>query len=291
MSQPTPQEVLEMAKRDIAARRQPPPSKVDPPQRARGWSIAFVSLLSVLLVGLLVFPGPPLDQKLQMVGYGICAQLHSVQLGGLTLPICARNTGIYMGFLTTFLYLLAIGRAQAAKLPPISVTVALMLFVVIMGVDGFNSLFVDLFLPHLYTPRNDLRTFTGIGMGVAIAVMLLLILNLSLRREADLEQRVMKNWWELLGALGINYLLLAALYGNLSFMYWPIAILSAVGIVGVLYCVNLLMTALVLRLEGQIAQFAQLARPATLALIFTVAQLALLASLRIFLETRGMIIQ
>ena len=42
----------------------------------------------------------------------------------------------------------------------------------------------DLFLPHLYVPRNDLRTLTGIGTGMALGVALLLILN---KRELPSE--------------------------------------------------------------------------------------------------------
>jgi len=211
-------------------------------------------LAGVLLLGLLAWPGMPLEWKMFAVVHGVCAQAHTVDMAGLRLPLCARNTGIYSGFLISIVYLLALGRARAAKLPPWPILITLLVFVLIMAFDGFNSMLVDLFMPHLYTPRNELRTLTGIGMGVAMAVLLFLILNISLRSNANTEQRVIGTWLELGGALLINLLVLAAMYGNVGLMFWPIAISAWLGITGVLYCVNLLLTALFMRYEGAVTR-------------------------------------
>jgi hypothetical protein len=159
-----------------------------------------------------------------------------------------------------------------------------------MAVDGFNSMLVDMFMPHLYTPQNELRTLTGIGMGVAMAVLLFLILNLSLRAHPDTEQRVIGTWLELGGALLINLLVLAAMYGNVGLMFWPIAISAWLGITGVLYLINVLLTALFMGYEGKVVRVAQLARPATIALVFTLGELAALSAARFWLEAQGMII-
>jgi ABC-type amino acid transport system permease subunit len=186
--------------------------------------------------------------------------------------------------------LLALGRRRAAKLPPWPITVALGVFIAIMAVDGLNSMFVDMFLPHLYTPQNWLRTLTGIGMGTAMAVLLLLILNISLRRDHDDQQRIVGNWLELGGALLINGLVLLAIYGNIEIMYWPIAVAAWLGIIGVLYCVNLLLAALFMRYEGIVTRVAQLAKPATFALVFTLIELGALSMMRFWLEAQGLIV-
>ncbi len=151
-------------------------------------------------------------------------------------------------------------------------------------------MFVDMFLPHLYTPQNWLRTLTGIGMGTAVAVILLLILNISLRRDFDNQQRIIGNWLELAGALIINGLVVLAIYGNVGLLYWPIAAVAWLGITGVLYSVNLLLTALFMRYEGTVTQFAQLAKPATFALVFTLIELGLLSAGRFWLEAQGLIV-
>jgi hypothetical protein len=152
-------------------------------------------------------------------------------------------------------------------------------------------MFRDLFLAHLYTPRNELRTLTGIGLGVALAVAMLVIMNLALRREPDAEQRVMRGWIELGGALLLNLLVLAAIYGNVALMYWPIAVLAWLGIVGILFVVNLLVVALAMRYDGAVTHVAQLARPATVALVVTLAMLGSMSWLRFWLEGQGLILQ
>jgi hypothetical protein len=288
MSQQTSDEILEMARREIAARKVQ--ATEERKYRDLPWRYAFFGLIGALLLGLIAWPGMPLDRKMYSVVHGVCAQIHNVQVGGLDLPLCARNTGIYSSFLITGLYLLALGRRRAAKLPPWPITVALALFVVIMGVDGLNSMMVDMFMPHLYTPQNWIRTLTGIGMGISIAAVMLLILNVSLRRDADTQQPIVASWLELGGALLINGLVWVAIYGNLGIMYWPVAIVAWLGITGVLYCVNLLLTALFMRYEGIVTQAAQLAKPASFALLFTLFELGALSAMRFWLEAQGLLV-
>jgi hypothetical protein len=288
MSDRTSDEILELARKEIAARKaQASETRLT---RESAWRYGFFGLAGALLLSLIAWPGLPLDRKMYSVVHGVCAQIHNVQVGGLDLPLCARNTGIYSSFLITSLYLLALGRRRAAKLPPWPITVALGVFIAIMAVDGLNSMFVDMFLPHLYTPQNWLRTLTGIGMGTAMAVLLLLILNISLRRDHDDQQRIVGNWLELGGALLINGLVLLAIYGNIEIMYWPIAVAAWLGIIGVLYCVNLLLAALFMRYEGMVTRVAQLAKPATFALVFTLIELGALSTMRFWLEAQGLIV-
>jgi len=288
MSDRTSDEILELARKEIAARKaQASETRLT---RESAWRYGFFGLAGALLLSLVAWPGIPLDRKMYSVVHGVCAQIHNVRVGGLDLPLCARNTGIYSSFLITSLYLLALGRRRAAKLPPWPITIALGLFIAIMAVDGLNSMFVDMFLPHLYTPQNWIRTLTGIGMGTAMAVLLLLILNISLRRDYDDQQRIIGNWLELGGALLINGLVLLAIYGNVEIMYWPIAVAAWLGITGVLYCVNLLLAALFMRYEGMVTRVAQLAKPATFALVFTLIELGALSTMRFWLEAQGLIV-
>ncbi len=281
MQSPSEAQILELAQQRIADRRR---------GQEQRWRMIFLGALSALLLVLVLWPGLPLQQKLYAVGHGICAQEHSVDVGGLTLPICARNTGIYGSYLLTTIVLLAVGRGRAGKVPSGPLLLTLVLFVAIMGVDGFNSLFNDMLLPHLYTPMNWLRTLTGIGMGVAIAVFVLMILNTTLRADLDPNQAVVGNWLELGGLLLLNTLLLVAMYGNLSFMYWPVAIISTVGIVGVLYAVNMMLAAVATGYEGKVRSWAQLGRPATIALVMTLIEVGALSGVRYWMESQGMMV-
>lgn len=293
MSDPTPDDVIRLAQQQIAQRRAADDLRSDPtagPAPDRRWRLFFGGLFAVLLAALLFWPGQPLEWKMYAVVHGVCAQQHNIFLGDLQFPLCARNSGIYLSFLLTTLFIYAIGRGRAGGLPPLPITVTLLLFVAIMGVDGFNSLFVDIGRQPLYTPDNFVRTLTGMGMGIAIAVMLHLVLVKTLRKDVDDSRRILGGWGELLGVLAVNLLALGAIYGNLSFMFWPLAFLAFFGITGVLYLVSLLLTALVMGYEGRVTQLRQLARPATVALIPTLLMLGAMSWLRFWLEGQGLII-
>lgn len=288
MSDKTPDEVLRLAQEQIAARNAATTSGRT--QRETPWRWLFLSAFGVLMLALLFSPGAPLEWKMYAVVHGVCAQQHNIFLGDLQFPLCARNSGIYMSFTLTLLYLFAIGRGRAGRVPPWPISIVLLLFVAIMAVDGFNSLFVDIGLPSLYTPMNWLRTLTGMGMGVSIAVLLLLVFNVSLRRDVEDQTPVLRSFLELGGILLVNFLALAAIYGNLSITFWPLAFMAFFGITGVLYMVCLLLTSLFMGYEGSVTSLRQLARPATVALIPTLILLLSMSWARFWLEGQGLVL-
>ncbi len=286
MTPPSPDEVIRIAQQRIGE-RQAAGARVEV-RSERPWRWFFVALAAVLLAALFFWPGAPLEWKMYAVVHGVCAQQHNIFLGNLQFPLCARNSGIYLSFMLTMLFIYAIGRGRAGGLPPWSIVATLLLFVALMAVDGFNSLFVDLGRPHLYTPDNFLRTLTGMGMGMFIAVLLHIILVKTLRRDVDDGQAVLRNWWELMGIIAVNLLALGAIYGNLSVMFWPLAFLAFFGIIGVLYLVALLLTSLVMGYEGSVTHLRQLARPAVVAVIPTLLILGSMSWLRFWLEGLGL---
>ncbi|WP_298821541.1 DUF2085 domain-containing protein [Chloroflexus sp.] len=259
-------------------------------QRQLPWGAIFLGSFGALLLALLFSPGMPLEWKMYAVVHGICAQQHNIFVGGLQFPLCARNSGIYLSFMLTFLYLYAIGRGRAGKIPPWHISLTLLAFVGIMAIDGFNSLLLDLGLPNWYTPDNFLRTLTGMGMGITIATALHLVLNNTLRQNVDPQQPIFASWWELIGIIAIDLLALAAIYGNLGITFWPLAFLAFFGILGVLYLVSLLLTSLFMGYEGKVISLRQLAAPATIALIPTLLIAGVMSWLRFWMESMGLIL-
>jgi uncharacterized membrane protein len=245
--------------------------------------------MGVLLVGLLLTPGIPLDQKMYMVLHGMCSQDHTVSLGGITFPICARCSGIYITTVITTIYLWAIGRGRAGRVPPWPISAVLLLLVLLMGIDGLNSMTTAMGAWSLYEPMNELRSITGTGMGVGMAVLLMLMINIALRKDVQDQQPVLQSWRELATVLILNSLVLVAIYGNLDFMAWPLAITAFLGMSGVIYAVSLLLVSLFMGYDGAVTSLAQLAKPATLALIPTVVILIGMASLRYWLEAQGVL--
>ncbi len=275
------EEILERARREMAARRV---ARATPAHSDQAWLWAFVAVGTTLLLGLLFLPIHGLDYRLQMVVHGVCAQAHYLNIGLLRMPLCARNTGIYAGFAGTLLALLALGRARAAALPPIAVSLALIVGAGAMVVDGLNSLLLDVGGYNAYRPMNELRLVTGLLMGTAIAVFMLLMLNVALRAGARKEQRVVGSVAEYAALLLVDAAVYLLIFFGPAQLYYPLAILSVAGIVGVLFACNLFVLAMVGGLEGRVVKLRQLARPATFALVCTAAELVLLAGLRIWVE-------
>src|SRR6185437_6491608 len=92
---------------------------------------------------------------------------------------------IYLGFSIGVMALFARGKGRTVQPPRGWVALVLLAFIALMGIDGFNSLFLDLHLPHLYQPSNLLRLTTGLLTGTAMAAFLLPIANGILWRNPD----------------------------------------------------------------------------------------------------------
>lgn len=253
-------------------------------QEQQPWLWAFLGVGLTLVIGVLFVPLGTLADRLQLIVHGVCAQQNRIYLGPYTLPLCARNTGIYAGFLATLLYLVVLGRGRAARLPPLPIAGFLVAAIAAMGIDGFNSLARDVGGYNVYTPDNRLRVITGLGMGMALGAFMPLMFNLSLRYDARREQRIVANWIEVLGMLVVSALVYTLLFFAPVWLFYPLAIFSIVGIVGVLFVANLFVIAMVSGLENRIRKLRQLARPATYGLALTAIELALLAGLRYWLE-------
>ncbi len=281
MSQPPPDEILELARERIAARRdaERATNDVAAARRERRWGVAFLLLLSTLLLTFVLWPGATLEWKLDAAVHGLVAQKHLVFLGERPLPLCARNLGIYSVFLLTLGYLWARGRGHAAALPPRPLLAVLGLGVLAMGFDGVNSLLEDTGRAYLYVPRHDLRTITGALFAIALTPIILLVFNQALRANAERERPVLE-WRDFGGLLVVNGLFVALAYSGLALLYWPLALLGVVGIIGELFTMFLLVTAVALGYSRRVTSLAQLGRPACIALLLTVAFAGGLALLR-----------
>ena len=254
----------------------------DPPQwLLLGLGAAF----AVALLALAFWPGGTLIERLRALDSGICAQLptHSFYPGGQRLPLCSRNTGIYLGLGMGVIALFARGKGRSARMPQGWVALTLLGFVALMGIDGFNSLFLDLHLPHLYQPNNLLRLTTGLLTGTAMAAFLVPVTNGILWRRPD--ARAAYGSLRFLVLL-VPFLLLAflAVVSQWGWLLYPIALLSSAAVVLALTLINL---TFVLALSGYVERFD---RAVQVAPAFSLAVgLALLELLGLFFLKQSML--
>ncbi|HYF63795.1 MAG TPA: DUF2085 domain-containing protein [Herpetosiphonaceae bacterium] len=260
--------------------RQPLPQRDERPAL---WGFLAV-LLTLTLGGLLLLPGS-LAERLSWVVHGVCAKEHTLSLGGVVLPLCQRNTGIYSGFLATVLTLALLGRGRAARLPTKPILVLLGFNVAWMGLDGFNSLFLDIGAPNLYPPQPVLRILSGLAMGMSMGTMLVFAFNSTLRANPRRDQRVLGSWRDVAAVALVELALFALIQLAGPVIAYPLAIFSTLGILLVMFGVNVLVIAMVSRYEGAVTRMGQLARPGMLALVLTALEFGLLAWARIAVES------
>ena len=285
--------VLERARKQVEQRKaerqnviveQPRLRRAAMPSDDRPALWGFIGLLLTLVIGALVLIPGAFADKLGWVVHGVCSKEHTLTLGGTVMPLCQRNTGIYAGFLATVLTLFALGRSHAAKLPPRPIWLLLLFNVVWMGIDGFNSLFLDMGIWHPYTPQPVLRILSGLAMGMSMGIMLLFAFNLTVRADARRDQPIVGSWRDIGIIAAIELLLFVLIQLAGSIIAYPLAIFSTIGILLVMFSVNVMLVSMVTRYEGSITKLAQLARPGMVALILTAVEFGALAWGRIVLE-------
>jgi len=253
-----------------------------------------IGVYVMLLAGVFLFPSVPIPSwpggtvswNMYATVHGVCAQMHNTTIGGMQLPLCARNTGIYGAMTISLLAMWALGRIRTTNFPPLWMTITLLIPVVIVAVDGLNSLFVDLSYASLYPPRNQLRTLTGAMAGIAIAPFFVPLFNRVLRRNGT-PSPVMANAIDLLVLWGLAFCFSMLVVIGPSWSFWPIAIVSWLGIVGILLISNGFAVAVAFGYDQRVTHVRELAAPVLVATAITIAELALMSWLRFGFELNG----
>ena len=198
----------------------------------------------------------------------------------MQLSLEARKVGMYVGFLAVWIYMLWLGRVRAKGMPAPWILVLLIIFVGVMGFDGFNAFFYDLkFVPHLYTPRLDLRLATGLLCGYAFAGILTPVVNYTLWRDNDTRPILAdaKQFFGAFIALAIVYVLTASGWGILVY---PLSIISSFSVLILVALINMVFLITLFRKEYSCVTWRDALNPFTLAIVFALCELGALSTLR-----------
>jgi hypothetical protein len=183
---------------------------------------------------------------------------------------------MYLGALTAVGGLLAMGKARHGGFPRPALLALFGLFAAAWAVDGLNS-YLTLIpgAPHAYEPNNVFRITTGLLMGLTLGTIVFAGVNQNAWREWKREP-VVGSFREagvlvlLAGAVG-----LLVLAENPLILY-PLALLSAAGVLVVLGLVYTVVALIVLRRENRIESWRDLVLPLGLGLGLALLQIGLL---------------
>jgi uncharacterized membrane protein len=167
---------------------------------------------------------------LHRIGYAVCHQIseRTIFIDGKQLPVCARDTGLYLGSLISLLFILLTKRRKSTTIPTLPLSLSFVFFFFLMGLDALTS------YTGLRNTTNNIRLITGLLSGLGFPFFLYPILRDNII-ESEKDIVVLKNWiWFVLLLLlsAVTFLLLTTYNTNL---FLPVAILIIIGIISLHY--------------------------------------------------------
>jgi len=237
--------------------------------------------IAIIVAFLLAPPRSPLE-KANLIGYAICHQLasRSYHPGGRQLPMCARCTGTHLGTLLGFISLWAMGRRRASNLPPGKALAVLVSFIALTAIDGLNS-YLSSFpsFPHLYEPRNIFRLTTGTLNVLALSIIVNPLFNLTLWKEAN-PKRAIRNLHEL-SCLTIPAIpLIWAVHSQMAFLFYPLVILSILGVLVMLTVLNTMILLILTHRENAAMTWGDAFWPLTIGLAAAIMEIGAMVLVR-----------
>lgn len=242
-----------------------------------------IPLAATLALAAWFYIAPPgLLGKADAVGYAVCHRIdeRSFHVFGRQLPLCARCTGEFNAAAIALIFQGFVSRRRN-KLPSRGILAVMVVFFLAFAVDGSNSYLYLLkqsspgildAIPNLYAPNNTLRLFTGSGMGIALAAVLYPVVQQTIWRESDERPAL---GWKSFGILTAIVLIVDLLVLTDSpIVLYPVAILSTLGVLGLLTMVFSILWMIIMRTENSFDTLGQLwlsgAAGLTLALLLIV---------------------
>lgn len=256
------------------------PTRVEADSNDRSRFAPLIAVV-VLAVSAALLPRDSL-RALDLIGYAVCHRIpeRSFFVGGMQLPVCARDTGMFSGALLGIVGFCLALRVRAAQFPKRPFLFVFAAFFLAWAFDGFNS-YVALATgsPLVYQPQNWLRLTTGALMGVTLSAFVVPLFNQGVWRNNTAVPSV-TSWRDLAWLALIGLGIIAVVLWQPSFLYGPIAAISSVGALALLVIVNGMLVLIVMKRHGQIERWSQLIFPAIAGLFFAITEILVIDVLR-----------
>ena len=251
--------------------------------RQAPWKGLVYLAAGLLLIGWLANTPAGFSGKARAVGYAVCHQIdgRTFHIGNWAFPLCARCTGMYLGAVLGLAYQSVFGRRRCGT-PPWRVIGILAVLLGLFGIDGVNS-YLHFFpgFPTLYEPQNWLRLVTGTGMGLVISAALFPSFNQTIWSGWDARPAI-TGLRSLFGLLLLAAGLVGLVLGNNPVILYPLAFISAGGVLLLLTMIYSIVVVMVIRKENQFQHWNQLLLPLTAGFTLALLQISALDIVRFF---------
>jgi len=227
------------------------------------WGKSFVLLtVALIFLGWLWNTPPGLLGKADAVGFAVCHRIdsRSFHLGERQLPLCVRCSGMYLGAMLALAYQGAYA-GRRGGMPGWKIWIVMGVFTLAFALDGLNS-YLHLFPGFRwgYEPQNWLRLLTGSGMGLVMGLAVVPAFNQTVWAAYD-PQPVMSRWRELAGLVLLTLALDAVVLTENPLILYPMALVSAAGVVILLSTIYAMLWLIIMRRENRFHSFSELLIP------------------------------
>jgi len=234
---------------------------------ASKWSlipkVLFIGIPAAIISLFIAATPPGLWEKARIIGYALCHQLpeRSFFFHEHQSPLCARCTGMYLGFLIGLVFLIVRRRTHSARMPTAAIIAVLIGFITIMGIDGINStLSIIPGAPQLYHTTNIHRIVTGTLFGLAMCMLFFPVFSTAIWRQPSGDRSV-KNWRELFVMMLTAFAIDAVVLTQADWLFYPVTILSIFGPLLLLGFMGAIIVLTMRNLANSVDRWRQLATP------------------------------
>jgi len=159
------------------------------------------------------------------IGSLVCHQIpeRTIHIDGMSLPFCARDTGIYLGVFIALVYCIVRGKLKSDKIPSIRISVLLALLTVPMMIDAVSSYF------SIRQTDNTIRLLTGSFFGMPIVLFLIPAANYKVYGKNKL--RIIDSYFDLIVISLINILVCITILRFDILVWWIVSTASITGLI------------------------------------------------------------
>ena len=221
-----------------------------------------------------------ISELFSTIGMGLCHRFpeRSFAYGGIQFPVCARDTGMYLGIIAGLIVLyLLYRREHRTEFPPLATLLILLVLMGTLAFDGVSS------YAGLRESNNMLRLATGMAGGFALAGMLYPIINDSIlpnpqrKRVLDTPSAV----GIFLGALVAVFCVVNWLFPFLGIAY---ALLSCASIIVVFMLLNMTLVCVVSsKRTNAVGSLRAAVVPALWGIVLSAIEIGLMAGINLLL--------